>query len=134
MKKIILAIDGMTCSACSNGLEKYLNKQKGIISASVNLVMANALIEYDEKILDQVKIEKFIEEAGFEILQAEEAFLPIKFYDVGAFVWFARIIEWEFPGFSVDGCFEKLLEMQKIIEETGEIAGTTHRYLIVARK
>ena len=27
MKSIILAIDGMTCSACSNGLEKYLNKQ-----------------------------------------------------------------------------------------------------------
>ena len=29
MKKIILSIDGMTCSACSNGLEKYLNKQNG---------------------------------------------------------------------------------------------------------
>lgn len=51
MKKIILAIDGMTCSACSNGLEKYLNKQEGIKEASVNLVMANALVEYDENIL-----------------------------------------------------------------------------------
>ena len=30
MKKIILAIDGMTCSACSNGLEKYLNKQNAM--------------------------------------------------------------------------------------------------------
>ena len=53
MKKIILSIDGMTCSACSNGLEKYLNKQDGIINASVNLVIANATIEYDEKKLDQ---------------------------------------------------------------------------------
>ena len=51
MKKINLSIDGMTCSACSNGLEKYLNKQKGVNSASVNLVMANASIEYDEKML-----------------------------------------------------------------------------------
>ncbi len=59
MKKIILAIDGMTCSACSNGLEKYLNKQKGINSANVNLVMANASIEYDENILDMPKIEEF---------------------------------------------------------------------------
>ena len=42
----------MTCSACSNGLEKYLNKQKGIISASVNLVMASAQIEYDFLIYD----------------------------------------------------------------------------------
>lgn len=68
MKKIILTIDGMTCSACSNGLEKYLNKQEGIKEASVNLVMANALVEYDEDILNQEKIEKFIEEAGFKSL------------------------------------------------------------------
>ena len=68
MKKIILAIDGMTCSACSNGLEKYLNKQEGIKNAAVNLVMANAVIEYDEKLLNQEKIEKFVEEAGFKSL------------------------------------------------------------------
>ncbi len=68
MKKIILSIDGMTCSACSNGLEKYLNKQNGIINSSVNLVMANATIMYDEKILNQEKIEEFVKEAGFKSL------------------------------------------------------------------
>lgn len=68
MKKIILEIDGMTCSACSNGLERYLNKQKGIESASVNLIMANTTVEYDEKVLDQNKIEQFIKEAGFKSL------------------------------------------------------------------
>ena len=68
MKKIILAVDGMTCSACSNGLEKYLNKQKGIVNASVNLIMSNALIEYEEKILNQEKIEEFIKQAGFKSL------------------------------------------------------------------
>lgn len=68
MKKIILSIDGMTCSACSNGLEKYLNKQNGIINASVNLVMANVTIEFDEKILNQVKIEEFIKQSGFKSL------------------------------------------------------------------
>lgn len=68
MKKVVLSIDGMTCSACSNGLEKYLNKQNGIKSATVNLVMANALIEYDENILNLEKIEEFVEEAGFKSL------------------------------------------------------------------
>ena len=66
MKNIILAIEGMTCSACSNGLEKYLNKQNGIINANVNLVMANASIDYDENILDQEKIEKYVKQAGFK--------------------------------------------------------------------
>ena len=71
---------------------------------------------------------------GFEVLQADEAFGPICFYDVGAFVWFARIIEWEFPGFSVEKCFDRLLQLQNTIERDGKIAGTTHRYLIVAKK
>ena len=68
MKKVLLKIDGMTCSACSSGLEKYLNKQDGIISATVNLVMNNASVEYDEKKLDIPQIEKFIQKAGFESL------------------------------------------------------------------
>ena len=68
MSKIILAIEGMTCSACSNGLEKYLNKQEGVKEAQVNLVMANASVEYDENILNKEKIEKFVEEAGFKSL------------------------------------------------------------------
>ena len=68
MKKIILAIDGMTCSACSNGLEKYLNKQNGIIEANVNLVMANASIIYDENILQKEKLDEFVKQAGFKSL------------------------------------------------------------------
>ena len=68
MKKIILSVDGMTCSACSNGLEKYLNKQNGVINASVNLIMANVSIDYDENILDQEKLEKYIKQAGFTSL------------------------------------------------------------------
>ena len=75
-----------------------------------------------------------LEKAGFTILEAEEAFLPTTFYDIGAFVWFARIIQWEFPDFSVDRCFTQLLDMQKKLEQTGSIQGTIHRYLIVARK
>ena len=68
MKKIILSIDGMTCSACSNGLEKFLNKQKGINQASVNLVMSTASIEYDEKILNIEKLNEFVKKAGFKSL------------------------------------------------------------------
>lgn len=74
------------------------------------------------------------EQAGFEILQAEECMRPIQFYDVGALVWFAHIIEWEFPDFSVDKCFAQLCEAQKMLDENGVIEGWIHRYLIVAKK
>ena len=66
MNKITLKIEGMTCSACSNGLEKYLSKQEGIVKVSVNLVMANALVEYDEEKIDIKKIENFVKKAGFK--------------------------------------------------------------------
>ena len=68
MEKTVLRIGGMSCSACSSGLEKYLNKQNGIISASVNLVMASATIEYDGSILSYGSISDFISEAGFECI------------------------------------------------------------------
>lgn len=67
MKKIILSIEGMSCSACSVGLEKYLNKQEGIISASVNLVLAQALIEAQDNITVS-DLNKMVESAGFKSL------------------------------------------------------------------
>lgn len=66
MKKIVLKIDGMTCSACSSGLEKYLKKQKGIESANVNLVLSIATILYEN--ITKKEIERYIEEAGFASL------------------------------------------------------------------
>lgn len=67
MKKVILKIDGMSCSACSNRVEKYLNKQDGV-SASVNLVMAQALIEYDENKVSLKDLDRFVEESGYKSL------------------------------------------------------------------
>jgi len=67
MKKVVLVIEGMTCSACSNGLEKYLNKQKGIHEAAVNLVMGQAMISYEDYLtIDDLN--NFVKEAGFKSL------------------------------------------------------------------
>ncbi len=67
MQKQVLKISGMTCSACSSGLEKYLNKQKGIISASVNLVLEQALIEYEDYLTIE-DLNTFVKNAGFKSL------------------------------------------------------------------
>lgn len=98
----------------------------------VRMVLPEAGIPFPGHHLD-VKV-KALENAGFEILQKHEAFRPIRFFDIGAFVWFARIIEWEFPGFSVDRCLDRLMKMQDRIEKDGVIEGTIHRYMITARK
>lgn len=66
MKKIVLRIGGMTCSACSSGLEKYLSRQEGVSSASVNLVLSLATIEYEN--LSKKDLERIVKEAGFQSL------------------------------------------------------------------
>lgn len=98
----------------------------------VEFVLPDVPVPFPDMMLDVQK--DAFEKEGFKILQAKEAFRPIRFYDVGAFVWFAHIIEWEFPGFSVDKCFDKLLKMHEVIEKNGVYEGTIHRYLIVAQK
>lgn len=98
----------------------------------VKLLMGKAEIQYPEAYLEKAK--KEFEENGFEILESAESRSPIEFYDVGALVWFARIVEWKFPGFSVEKFEERLFKAQKILEEEGRITGRIHRYYFVARK
>lgn len=78
--------------------------------------------------------EKELRAEGFEILSSGEVFQPIRFFDVGALVWFARIIEWEFPGFSVDTHLPQLYRAQELLEREGVIEGRIHRFYLIARK
>jgi SAM-dependent methyltransferase len=70
----------------------------------------------------------------FTIIKADEFFPKLKFLDIGALVYFAKIIEWEFPGFSVESSFEKLCKLQADLERQGYIESMEHRFLIVAQK
>ena len=64
---VILSVEGMSCGACSSSLEKYLKKQKGVVDASVNLVLATANITYSEE-LTITDLERLIKEAGYKSL------------------------------------------------------------------
>ena len=63
-----------------------------------------------------------------------EVYNETKFFDIGALVYFAKIIEWEFPGFSVDSCFDNLYKIYMELIENGYISGVQHRFIIVAKK
>ena len=99
----------------------------------VNLLLgSNNVLPFPKQYL-AIKRQELIEH-GFDILESAEVFKPIKFYDVGALVWFARIIEWEFPGFSVETHLDNLYKAQAILEKKGVIEGRIHRFYIVAKK
>ena len=98
----------------------------------VALLCGETQMPFPEQYLD-ITSRKF-QMAGFSILRGEEVHRSIRFFDVGALVWFARIISWEFPDFSVDTHLANLLNAQKILEEQGSVDGSIHRFLLVAQK
>ena len=74
------------------------------------------------------------ESAGFTVLDTKEAYPMIRFTDIGALVWFARIISWEFVGFAVEKCLPQLFALQEKLEKDGEVNAKTHRYMLIGRK
>ena len=81
-------------------------------------------------------VERYAEDLsdlGFQILVKEEIEYPVKVYDVGALVYMAKIIVWEYPDFSVKTHLEKLLDCQREVEKKGFLIATGHRFLITAQ-
>lgn len=71
---------------------------------------------------------------GFNILHGQEDFPRLLFRDVGAIVYFARTVDWEFPGFSVDRCRDELMMMHYGICRNGFVESEQHRFLMIAQK
>ncbi|CEA03167.1 Copper-exporting P-type ATPase A [Jeotgalicoccus saudimassiliensis] len=64
-EKSDLDITGMTCAACSNRIEKVLNKTDGIKSATVNLTTENAMVEYNPDVIEERDIIDRIDSLGY---------------------------------------------------------------------
>ena len=75
MKKqeVTLPIEGMTCAACSNRIEKVLNKMDGV-EAQVNLTTERATVHYDEDKLSLSDISERIDKLGYQVRPAHAEF------------------------------------------------------------
>lgn len=68
-----------------------------------------------------------------DVIYSDEYFPYFRFKDIGAFVYYAKIIVWEFQGFSVDKCFDILCDMNKELNKKGYIESLAHRYILVCK-
>lgn len=99
-------------------LRQLINSNKTMMFSEVNLThMSEALCQQ-----------------GFELLMSEKVTLPFAFLDVGAFVYYAKVIPWEFPNFTVETHVEILWQLEREVRETGKIASSEERFLLVAKK
>ncbi|MFB1099131.1 methyltransferase domain-containing protein [Terribacillus sp. JSM ZJ617] len=72
-------------------------------------------------------------EDRFTILESAEAFPSMRFYDIGAVIYYLKAIPWQVPEFTVDAYRDALFEMHLFIEKNGYMNVRQHRFLLAAR-
>jgi Cu+-exporting ATPase len=64
--KVDIPIQGMTCAACQASVQKALQRQPGVVDASVNLMMKNAAVTYDPAVTRPEALVEAIRDTGYE--------------------------------------------------------------------
>lgn len=67
MEKIVLKINGMKCTGCSQRVERALKNTDGIEDANVNLETREAKITYNKYEISYNQICETIVDTGFEV-------------------------------------------------------------------
>ncbi len=71
---------------------------------------------------------------GFHIDMQREEFPVMRFYDVGALVYYLKAVPWIIPDFSVKKYFDSLRKAHERIQNDGYLEVKNHRFIIVATK
>ncbi len=72
------SVIGMTCSACSAGIERAVNKLEGVEKAEVSLMGECMSVSYDETITQRERIVQTVTELGYGIGSYDENLLNAK--------------------------------------------------------
>ncbi len=75
-----------------------------------------------------------LEQAGLEVLEAQEAFPAKRYFDVGVVVIFLQAVPWQYEGFDARTHIEALHAIHEIIAEHGAFTARMHRFLLEAKR
>jgi SAM-dependent methyltransferase len=74
------------------------------------------------------------EAAGLQVRDLRTARLRTVFYDIGAVVYFLRLVIWIVPDFSIDRYGDRLVALDEVIRRDGPFVAHATRFLIEATK
>lgn len=69
-------LEGMTCAACANKIEKGLGKLPGVTNASVNFAMETARVEYNAANVSIADMQQRVEKLGYKAIPKEDEANP----------------------------------------------------------
>ncbi|MEC3840004.1 heavy metal translocating P-type ATPase [Bacillus amyloliquefaciens] len=70
-EKADFQIEGMTCAACANRIEKRLNKIEGVESAPVNFALETVTVEYNPKEVTPKELKETVAKLGYRLEDKE---------------------------------------------------------------
>jgi len=65
-------LEGMTCAACANRIEKGLNKLPGVSNATVNFALETARVEYSPGEISVSDVENKVKQLGYKAIAKQE--------------------------------------------------------------
>lgn len=67
MEKIVLNVEGMSCSHCENRVKKALTALDGVAAVAVDLASKKVTVDYDAGKVAQPQMKAAIEDAGYTV-------------------------------------------------------------------
>ena len=72
LKKVTLPVTGMSCASCAGSVERMLQAESGVVSASVNYANASVMLEFDPKVTQVTKLQQAAQAIGYDLIVADE--------------------------------------------------------------
>ncbi len=70
----------------------------------------------------------------FKLIKSFEEFPKLRFYDIGALIYYLKAVPWQVDNFTVESFKPKLKEIHKVIQSNNYFEVSEHRFFIVAGK
>ena len=74
LSRATLAVEGMTCAACSGRVEKALAAVPGVAEATVNLATERATVHFDAAETSPLALAEAVQRAGYDVRTEEVTF------------------------------------------------------------
>ncbi len=121
-------------------VERVLKDQGVFVSQQVggendmelNEILDGPKCEYLYWNLDYVS--KKFDDTSMEIVEKREERAVTRFYSIEAIIYYLKAIPWQIEDFSVEKYYDKLVELEELIEQKGYFDCTCHRFYLIARK
>jgi len=153
---VVMPGDDKALPFAAGAFDLIINRHESLWGAEVQRILAHGgvfitqqvgarnCIQLNEFLQDQVvtafpastlqNMVNRLDEAGLCIVETQEEFPDSLFCDIGAVIFYLKVIAWQIPDFSVARYRERLLALHRHIQTHGSFQARAHRFLIQARK